>query len=192
MKNDYKFFNTALRLPARLLKPVNRRQGMETAKVRTIGIVLVLFVLWLLMSGLYYKSLITGLGLTSAILAAFVVRKMDAVDGDRLEMNLNPISFIFYNVWLFGEIAKSNWAVTKLIVSGQDLNQHLFYTAHSQKSDLGQVIFANSITLTPGTITVECEDNRFLVHALSFDESDHDALADMDTRVSATETAGAN
>jgi len=142
------------------------------------------------MSGLYYKTLITGLGLASALLATFVVRKMDAVDGDHLSINLNPLAFLRYNGWLLIEIAKSNWAVTKLIVSGQALNQHMFYTSHSQKSDLGQVIFANSITLTPGTISVECEENRFLVHALNFDESDHDALADMDRRVSATESQG--
>jgi len=52
------------------------------------------------------------------------------------------------------------------------------------------VIFANSITLTPGTITVETEDGHFLVHAVSYSEDDPDALADMDARITACETAG--
>jgi multicomponent Na+:H+ antiporter subunit E len=51
------------------------------------------------------------------------------------------------------------------------------------------VIFANSITLTPGTVSVETEKGHFLVHAVSYTENDMDALADMDARVSATELA---
>lgn len=141
------------------------------------------------MSGLYYKTLITGLGAASAIFAVYIIRRMDAVDDDKLQINLNPIKFFTYNIWLMGEIAKANWAVTKLIVTGKPLNQHLFYTDHSQRTDLAQVIYANSITLTPGTISVECEPGRFLVHAVNFSEDDHAALADMDARVTATEGA---
>ncbi len=155
--------------------------------MRSIGVAIALFALWLLMSGLYYKTLVTGLGAASAIFAVYMVRRMDAVDGDQLEINLNPFKFFTYNIWLFGEIAKANWAVTKLIVSGKPLNQHLFYTPYTQRTDLAQVIFANSITLTPGTISVETEPGRFLVHAVDFSESDHEALADMDARVTATE-----
>lgn len=157
--------------------------------MRSLGAILALFALWLLMSGLYYKPLVTGLGAASAIVAIFVLRRMDAVDGDQLEIRLRPLAFLRYNIWLMGEIAKANWAVTKLIVSGQPLNQHLFYTPHSQKTDLAQVIFANSITLTPGTISVECGRGRFLVHAVDFSEEDHAALADMDARVTGTERA---
>jgi len=155
--------------------------------VRNIGVVIALFALWLLMSGLYHKTLITGLGAASAIFAVYMVRRMDVADDDKLEISLNPIKFISYNVWLMVEIAKSNWAVTKLIVGGKPLNQHMFYTPYTQRTDLAQVIFANSITLTPGTITVETEPGRFLVHAVDFSEDDHEALADMDARVTDTE-----
>lgn len=155
--------------------------------MRSIGTAIALFVLWLLMSGLYDKYLVVGLGAASAILAVYVLRRMDAVDGDQLQLNLNPLKFVAYNGWLLVEIAKANWAVAKLIVSGKELNQHLFYVPHTQKSDLAQVIFANSITLTPGTITVETEPGRFLVHAVDFSDADHDALADMDARVTDTE-----
>jgi multicomponent Na+:H+ antiporter subunit E len=54
------------------------------------------------------------------------------------------------------------------------------------------VIFANSITLTPGTVSVETEEGYFLVHAISYSADDMDALADMDARVSATELAGSS
>ena len=67
------------------------------------------------------------------------------------------------------------------------INQNMFKVPFSQKSDLGQAIFANTITLTPGTITVEVEGDHFLVHGLSYSLDDHAALADMDRRVSKTE-----
>ncbi len=56
-------------------------------------------------------------------------------------------------------------------------------------SEVAQTVFGNSITLTPGTITVEAEDDFFWVHAVGYDESDHAALAEMDARVTATEAA---
>ena len=157
--------------------------------MRTIGIAVALMVLWLLMSGVY-KPLTIGLGAASVLLAVFVVRRMDGVDNDRLELRLRPVASLRYFVWLLGEIAKSNWAVTKVILSADlKTRQHFFPVPYSQSTDLGQVVFANSITLTPGTITVEIEPEHFYVHALSFSDGDHEALADMDARVTATEAA---
>jgi len=159
--------------------------------VRLAGTMLVLFVLWLLMSGIY-KPLIIGFGVASVVLVMVVSRRMDAVDDDRIQIRLKPVEFAKYFIWLLVEIAKANWAVTKVILSpDMATRQHLFLVPHSQKTDLGQVIFANSITLTPGTISVEAEPGHFLVHAVCYDESDMDALADMDARVSATESVGA-
>lgn len=145
--------------------------------------------MWLLMSGLY-KPLIVGFGAASVVLVMFVVRRMDAVDGDRVQLYLKPLGFVGYFLWLLKEIAKANWVVTKIVLSpSMPIRQHLFVVPLTQKTDLGQTIFANSITLTPGTITVECEQGHFLVHALGYSETDDAALADMDARVTAIETA---
>ena len=150
---------------------------------------LILFALWLLMSGIY-KPLVIGFGLASVLLAVYVVRRMDAVDNDHLDIHLKPLGFLAYVGWLLVEIAKSNWAVTKLILSrSMPMRQHLFRAPYSQHSDLGQVVFANSITLTPGTITVEVEEGEFLVHALDYADDTMSGLADMDARVSKTESA---
>nr|WP_325250762.1 Na+/H+ antiporter subunit E [Amylibacter sp.] len=159
--------------------------------MRIILSVLTLFALWLLMSGIY-KPMIVGFGLASAIIAVLVVRRMDHVDQDHLKIPLNPLKCLWYLVWLMVEIVKSNIAVTKMILSPQmGVRQHIFYVPNTQKSELAEVIFANSITLTPGTITVETESDAFWVHAVSYDESDHEALADMDRRVTALETGAA-
>lgn len=155
--------------------------------MRAIGAVIILIALWLLLSGIY-KPLVISLGVVSAFVAVYVTRRMDAVDDDRVALRLRPLATCSYIMWLMVEIAKANWAVTKIILSPKmPLRQHLFTVPYSQHTDLGQVMFANSITLTPGTITIETEPGQFIVHAVSFREEDMDALADMDRRVAATE-----
>lgn len=158
--------------------------------MRNIVILSVLFGLWLLLSGIYTQMII-GLGFASTVLVLIVINRMDRIDGDRVEIGLSPFQFGKYLVWLMIEIARANWAVTKTILSRQmNIRQHMFTVPYSQKTDLAQVIFANSITLTPGTITVETEDGKFLVHAVSYSEDDPAAIADMDARVTACETKG--
>jgi multicomponent Na+:H+ antiporter subunit E len=159
---------------------------------RTLLTALTLFALWLLMSGIY-KPLIVWFGVISSIITVLVVRRMDnAADTERLQLHLKPVATVRYWIWLMVEIAKSNWVVTKIILSPKmSMNRHLFRVPYTQKSDLGQTIFANSITLTPGTISVEVDDGSFLVHAVSYSDDDIEALADMDARVTAIESAGA-
>ena len=140
-----------------------------------------------MMSGVY-KPLVIGLGVAAAIVAVYTVRRMDKVDGHQLSLRINPLKFITYLGWLLVEIAKTNIAVTRLILARDiSLRQNLFSVKNTQRLELSAVIFANSITLTPGTITVEIDRKRFWVHAVNFAESDHADLADMDARVTATE-----
>lgn len=135
--------------------------------------------------------MLIGFGAASVAIAVFVVRRMDALDGDHVPLRLHPLRFARYLVWLLGEIARANWAVTRVILSpSMRIRQHLFAVPHSQSSDVGQVTFANSITLTPGTITVDTEPDHFLVHALAYDAGTPGELADMDRRVSAAEVRG--
>ena len=155
--------------------------------MRAIIYTVLLAALWLLWSGIY-KPLLVSFGAGSVLLVLLITHRMNRVDGDRLDISLNPIRFIGYFLWLLKEIAVSNMNVTRVILAGtMPIKQNLFRIPYTQKSDLGQVIFANSITLTPGTVTVETEENEFLVHALSYSEDDLHSLAEMDRRVSATE-----
>ncbi len=161
---------------------------MGKLQVRLIGTAIFLSALWLLMSGLY-KPLILGLGAVSVLLVVYVLHRMDSVDEDRVTLPLSPIASIGYFFWLLVEIARANWAVTKIVLSPKmPITQHLFAVPYTQKSDVGQVIFANSITLTPGTLTVETDLGYFLVHALDYSPDDLVALADMDAHVTAIET----
>ena len=147
-------------------------------------------VLWLLWSGIY-KPMIVGFGAASISLVLLITHRMNSVDEDKVAIKLNPIKFLGYFFWLLVEIAKSNIAVTKTILSpSMPINQNLFEVSYTQRTDIGQVIFANSITLTPGTVSVETETGHFLVHAVSYTADDMNTLADMDARVSVTELAG--
>ena len=157
--------------------------------MRIVGAIIVFLGLWLLLSGIY-KPLTVGLGVLSTLAVIFIINRMDSIDGDRVEIHLKPIEFLLYQGWLLVEIAKANWAVTKIIIApSMPIKQHMFSVPYTQKSDLGQVIFANSITLTPGTVSVETEPGQFLVHAVAYSSDDKAALADMDRRVTACEKA---
>jgi len=158
--------------------------------LRTIITVVVLFCLWLLMSGIY-QGFIVMLGFIAAAIAVFVVRRMDDVaDTGRLEIRLKITNTIGYFFWLLVEIAKSNWLVTKTILGlNPSIKQHFFKVPCTQETEVGKTTFANSITLTPGTISVEHEGDKIWVHALSYSEEDLDALADMNSRVSNIERA---
>lgn len=166
--------------------------AVEESQLRKVGSVIILLGLWLLLSGIY-EPLVIGFGVASVLVVVLVAQRMDDADGDRLDVRLKPVAFSKYILWLFVEIAKANWTVTKIILSRKmPIRQHLFSVPFSQKTDLGQVIYANSITLTPGTISVETEPKHFLVHAVAFTSDDKAALADMDRRVSAVEPEGAD
>ena len=158
--------------------------------LRTILTVVVLFCLWLLMSGIY-QGFIVMLGFIAATIAVFAVRRMDDVaDTGRLEIRLKILNTIGYFFWLLVEIAKSNWLVTKTILGlNPSIKQHFFKVPCTQETEVGKTTFANSITLTPGTISVEHEGEEIWVHALSYSEEDLDALADMNSRVSNIERA---
>lgn len=160
---------------------------------RTLVGAIGLAALWLLMSGLWDKSLILIFGVISIAITLWISKRMDEADGEFLDYALNPLATLKYFIWLLVEIAKSNIAVSKLIITGTNPGkQKLFMVPVSCKSELAQVMFANSITLTPGTITVETENEQFIVHALDFNEGDMESLAEMDRRVSETENGKAS
>jgi len=156
---------------------------MKHAITMAIG----LFGLWLLLSGFYDNSLLLGFGVISCVVCVYIAARMEVVDHESVPLQLK-LGIVGYLLWLTTEIGKANWAVTKIILSPRmKLQQRMINVPASQKTDVGRVTFANSITLTPGTITVETEKNGFLVHALTNDAADYAALADMGKRVTAVE-----
>ena len=116
---------------------------------------------------------------------------MRIIDETPIKFQMNAFKLVTYGFWLIKEILKSNIIVTKTILSPKiHVKQNMFNVPLSPKSDAAQVIFANSITLTPGTITVETEKNSLLVHSLNFSDNTEDEIVDMGSRVCNCEREG--
>lgn len=144
--------------------------------------VLALFVFWLLLSGIYSPFLVTA-GLCSTLAIFLLARRMKLLDHEGFPAHLLGKVLFSYWPWLLKEIMKSAWAVTKCILSPRlPIFPALVEFAPTQKTDLGLVIHANSITLTPGTIAVEVAPGRFLVHALTREGAASLAGSEMDRR----------
>lgn len=147
-----------------------------------------LFALWLLLSG-YFEPLLLALGVVSSLFVVFIAWRMHLIDEESVPLQLPFVRLVCYLAWLAREVAKANLAVSRIILArNMPVSQHMMRVPTSQKTDMGRVIYANSITLTPGTITIETEPNCFLVHAISDEAADLTALADMDRRVTRVES----
>ena len=150
--------------------------------LRTVSLFLVLMAVWLLLSG-HYTPLITGFGVVSCLLSALIAYRMDVIDHESHPVQLGP-RIIFYWGWLLVEIYKANLDVAKCILFPKKyLRPSMFTEKVTQKSDLGKVIYANSITLTPGTVTVDLDGDMIMVHALTKASADGVKSGDMDRRV---------
>ncbi|MEX1206005.1 MAG: Na+/H+ antiporter subunit E [Dongiaceae bacterium] len=131
-----------------------------------ISLALVLYGLWLLLSG-HYEPLLLGFGVLSCALVVAIALRMDVVDKEGHPVHLGWRALAYWP-WLLLEIAKSNIDVARRVLHpALPISPTLVRVKASQSSDLGQVIYANSITLTPGTVSIELEDGMIDVHALT-------------------------
>ena len=151
------------------------------------GVFLALSAFWLLLSGMFTPFLLAaGAGCALAVLA--FARRMDVIDREGHPIHLGWRALFSYWPWLIKEIAKSSWDVSRRILDPRlPISPTLARFRPSQKSELGLVIHANSITLTPGTVAVEVEAGEFLVHALTREGAAGLAGSEMDRRVAALE-----
>jgi multicomponent Na+:H+ antiporter subunit E len=157
---------------------------MTAGTARTIALGAALFGFWLVLSG-HFTPFLLLMGVASSALCVWIVARMEPIDETAVPLGLRP-SLLLYWLWLGGEIVKSNIAVARMILARRiSLSPRFILVPTSQQSDMGRVIFANSITLTPGTVTVETGGKALLVHALA--ESFSTSLPDMDRRVTAIE-----
>lgn len=157
--------------------------------VRTISLTVALFVLWLLLSG-HYEPLIVILGLLSCVFVAWVARRMDVVDREGHPIHLTWRAATYWP-WLLWQIVKSNIDVARIVLSPRmPIERQIVWVKASQVDDLGYVIYGNSITLTPGTVTIDLIDDKIGVHALSDAFAEDLKSGDMDRRVTEMEGTG--
>ena len=147
---------------------------------KSITLFIVLFGFWLLMSG-YYTPLILSLGVISCLLCVYLTIKGKFLDNETLPIYFFP-RLIQYTLWLIKEILKSNITTAKVIIMKSE-EPELFSVKATQKTNEGKVTYANSITLTPGTVTTQIKNDIFEVHALTKDFGDDVRSSEMDKMV---------
>ncbi len=142
---------------------------------------------WALLSGMP-EPLLIGLGIASVVLTVWIAHRMDVVDHEGHPIHLGPRALVYFP-WLGIEIIKANWDVAKIILSPKmNIQPHIFKTKASQKSDVGLATYANSITLTPGTVTITMDDDGiFEIHALTHAAREGVETLEMDSRCTAME-----
>ena len=144
---------------------------------------------WLLWSG-HYNTLLISFGVGSSILVALIARRMQLTDAEGHPVHL-LLGLATYVPWLIWAIVKSNIDIAMRILNPRlPISPRMIKVKAGQKTDLGRVIYANSITLTPGTVTVDVEGDEMTVHALTSGTAADLETGDMDRRVTRMEGEG--
>jgi multicomponent Na+:H+ antiporter subunit E len=155
---------------------------------RAVGLGAMLAAMWLLLSG-HYTPLILSFGAGSVILVVYLAHRMDVADHEGVPLYLGG-RLLRYVPWLIKEIFVANLAVAKVILDPKlPISPIMVHFHGSQKTDMGRFLYANSITLTPGTITTGVEGNQFEIHALTFHDVDGREEDEMDRRCTWVEGA---
>ena len=151
----------------------------------SLGILLAL--IWLTLSG-YLQPLLLTFGVISCVSVVLIAHRMNVIDHEGHPVHLGW-RIVAYWPWLIWEIVKSNIDVARRILDpALPISPCMVRVKTTQGSDLGQVIYANSITLTPGTVSIVVEDDSILVHAVAKELADDLETGEMDRRVTALET----
>lgn len=157
--------------------------------VRTVIMGIATFAVWLLWSG-HYTPLLLIFGVVSCVFVLLVARPMGLLDEEGVPFHL-LLRLITYIPWLVWEIIKANIDVAlKIVNPSLPISPRLIRVRASQCTDLGRVIYANSITLTPGTVTCDADEEEFVVHALTKAAADDVISGGMDRRVCKLEGSG--
>ena len=138
-----------------------------------------LFLAWIIFNGrITLEIVIFGIVIAAAVFA-FMCKFMDYSIKKELRLYKKVPQFLKYVFLLVKEIIKANMAVIKMILTRREVTEPTLVKVHTDlKSETAKVMLANSITLTPGTITVSMEDDTLLVHCL--DKSLSEGMEDSD------------
>jgi multicomponent Na+:H+ antiporter subunit E len=138
---------------------------------------------WLLWSG-FFKPLLLALGAFSCVLVLIISHRMHLFDSDVFALRFMSRLIRFWG-WLGREVVRSSLQVTRAVLSpGLPISPTVAeFDAHCEHP-VDRAILGNSITLTPGTLTLSIDGQRFVVHALTEDGARDILGGEMDRRVS--------
>lgn len=145
------------------------------------GLLVALGLLWFGLSG-ETSPLFIALAAISVLLTLLLSARLNVIDRHASPYH-RALQLVLYAAWLLVEIVKANIAVIARVLGPRHAIDPVMVRVPVQaKTDLGRALFANSITLTPGTVTVDVEGESLLVHALVRDNASVASFAPMDRR----------
>ncbi|MEN8155098.1 MAG: Na+/H+ antiporter subunit E [Acidobacteriota bacterium] len=132
----------------------------------------ILFFLWMILTQSFHpQEIFTGL-----IVSAIIALISPSVAGERVKNWFNPKRYFYLIIYLFyfaGEMIKSNIDVAKRVINPKlPINPGIVKVKTKLKSRSGKLALANSITLTPGTLTVDVVDQYFYIHWIDVETTD--------------------
>ena len=143
--------------------------------------------LWISLSG-YFNALQLGLGFISSVAVIWLTIRLKLLTFDGVRLALLP-RYPLYLLRLIREIIWSNLLVARIVLSPRmPLHRQNVLTKPKQHSDMAITIYANSITLTPGTVTVDSSEDGLLVHSLAKVFADGVLANEMNNRIAGLET----
>jgi len=154
--------------------------------LRTVTVFLFLSGNWVLWSG-YYNPLLLTLGVFSCALSVYVAVRMQLLDKEGFPIEIF-LSFLAYLPWLLRELVKSGVEISLCVLNPRvHIAPRIVKIKPTQKTPLGLMIYANSITLTPGTVSIGVSNEEIEVHTLT-DNAEKDLInGTMNRRVAAIE-----
>jgi multicomponent Na+:H+ antiporter subunit E len=152
----------------------------------TMSLFCILAVLWLFNSGIYTPLLLI-LGVVSICFVIWLSLRMDIIDDESQPLQLSRKLPTYY-YWLIKKIIQSNIDVVVLVWRGNGaISPCVANLPIGQQSEITKVIYANSITLTPGTVAMNIEDNSVLIHSLTTHSMEELRQGDMARQVNRLE-----
>ena len=147
---------------------------------------ILIFLLWMILNGRITLELVLfGIGI-SVLVSLFAYRVIGySVKSDLLILRNLPVFFL-YLVVLIWEILKAAWIVMRMVYQADEPDPVIVEFHSGFHTNLQNVLLANSITLTPGTITVFQEDDHFVIHCLKREYADgieHSVFAEILSKI---------
>lgn len=134
--------------------------------VRRFVVFVILFAFWIVFSG-HFDILHLSLGLACSAIVATLSYDLMLPDSLSASALTKGGRFLSYVPWLLYQVVLANLHVAYLVLRPGKISPQIVRFKTGLKSDLAKVALGNSITLTPGTITMDISDDEFLVHAIS-------------------------
>ncbi len=158
---------------------------MKSNRLGIVTAIVVLALLWIALSG-YFTILQLSLGAISCLFVLWLSVRLELLPEETRRISL--IRLVAYLIWLVQEIISSNFRIARIVLSRRpELHRRVVHSKVKQRTTLGVAVYANSITLTPGTVTLDAEADDLSVHVLTRRCAD-DLLGDeMNQRVAGIE-----